>query len=394
MNKSTVWKLIPMMFSFFIMGFVDLVGIATNYMKVDFQLTESMAGLLPSMVFLWFLIFSIPTGILMNKIGRKNTVLLSLVITILALAIPFISYNYGMMLIFCCLLGIGNTLLQVSLNPLISSVVTGDKLASSLTFGQFLKAIASFSAPIIAVWAAMSLNDWKLLFPIFMVISILAVILLGITKVNEPDKSIKTSSFSDCFKLLGDQTILLCFIGILCTVGLDVGVNVMAPKLFIERLGWSIEKAGYATSVYFLFRTIGSFLGAFILAKFSSRIFYIISVACIFIALSLLFVAQNDAILYFDVAILYSAIAIIGFGNANLFSIFFSKALLNKPNHQNEVSGLMVMGISGGAIFPLLMGFAADALQSQNAAVMVLCFTALYFLVMIPKLKSTPSELK
>lgn len=292
-----------------------------------------------------------------------------------------------MMLIFCCLLGIGNTLLQVSLNPLISSVVTGDKLASSLTFGQFLKAIASFSAPIIAVWAAMSLNDWKLLFPIFMVISILAVILLGITKVNEPDKSIKTSSFSDCFKLLGDQTILLCFIGILCTVGLDVGVNVMAPKLFIERLGWTIEKAGYATSVYFLFRTIGSFLGAFILAKFSSRIFYIISVACIFIALSLLFVAQNEVILY-------TAIAIIGFGNANLFSIFFSKALLNKPNHQNEVSGLMVMGISGGAIFPLLMGFAADALQSQNAAVIVLCFTALYFLVMIPKLKSTPSELK
>lgn len=379
-DKSIIWKLLPVMLSFFAMGFVDLVGIATNYMKKDFNLSETMSGLLPSMVFFWFLVFSIPTGMLMNKIGRRKTVLLSLLVTALALAIPYISYTYSMMLVFCCLLGIGNTLMQVSLNPLISSLVSGDRLASSLTFGQFVKAIASFSAPLIAGWAAQTLGDWRMLFPIFMGIAILAMVLLGLTQIKESEEKIKTSSFSESFSLLSDNLILLCFIGILCHVGLDVGVNVSAPKIFMERLGWDLEKAGHTTSVYFAFRTIGSFLGAFILAKFSSRMFYIVSVLCITLALVGFFIG-------FEKNILYASVALVGFGNSNIFSIFFSKALLHKADKQNEVSGLMIMGISGGAIFPLIMGFASDATASQLGAILVLCITCLFFLLMIPKMK-------
>lgn len=379
-DKSVIWKLIPVMLSFFAMGFVDLVGIATNYMKEDFKLSETMSGLLPSMVFFWFLVFSIPTGMLMNKIGRRKTVILSLIVTAVALAIPYVSYTYEMMLVFCCLLGIGNTLMQVSLNPLISSLVSGDRLASSLTFGQFVKAIASFSAPIIAGWAAKSLGDWKLLFPIFMGIAVLAMVLLGLTQIKENDEKIKTSSFAECFSLLGNSVVLLCFIGILCHVGLDVGINVSTPKIFMERLGWSLEKAGYATSVYFAFRTIGSFVGAFALAKFSSRIFYIISVLCIALALAGLAIGTTEMILYISVAL-------VGFGNSNIFSIFFSKALLHKSDKQNEVSGLMIMGISGGAIFPLIMGFASDAIASQLGAILVLCITCAFFFLMIPKMK-------
>ena len=139
-NKLNYGKLLPVLFAFFAMGFVDLVGIATNYVKVDFNLSDTMANMFPSMVFFWFLIFSVPTGVMMNQIGRRNTVLVSLVVTALSLIIPVFdfAYNFWGMLISFSLLGIGNAIMQVSLNPLVSNIVSGKQLASTLTFGQFV----------------------------------------------------------------------------------------------------------------------------------------------------------------------------------------------------------------------------------------------------------------
>ena len=151
-KNAPLTKLIPVMLCFFAMGFVDLVGIASNYVKADLNLTDAQANIFPSLVFFWFLIFSVPTGMLMNRIGRKKTVLLSLVITFASLLLPIFGDSYMLMLVSFSLLGIGNALMQTSLNPLLSNIVNGDKLASSLTFGQFIKAIASFLAPYIAMW--------------------------------------------------------------------------------------------------------------------------------------------------------------------------------------------------------------------------------------------------
>lgn len=379
-QKNIVLLLIPVMLSFFVMGFVDLVGIAANYVKADFQLSDTMANLFPSMVFFWFLIFSVPTGMLMNRIGRRKTVLLSLAVTILSLIIPFVNYSFVSMLISFSLLGIGNTLMQVSLNPLLSNIVTGDKLASSLTFGQFVKAIASFLAPIIAAWAAASLGDWKYLYPIFMVVAILAVVLLGITKIQETDEKGAGSTFTQCFALLGDKVILLSFLGIMCHVGIDVGVNVTAPKILIERLGMPLEDAGYSTSIYFLFRTIGCFVGAFVLAKFSAKKFFIISVVLMVLSMIGLFL--------FDTLIpIYVAIALVGLGNSNIFPVILSQALLYMPDKKNEVSGLMIMGLFGGTIFPLLMGVLTDALHSQTGALIILSVGVVYLVFLSARLK-------
>lgn len=379
-QKNIVLLLIPVMLSFFVMGFVDLVGIAANYVKADFQLSDTMANLFPSMVFFWFLIFSVPTGMLMNRIGRRKTVLLSLVVTILSLIIPFVNYSFISMLISFSLLGIGNTLMQVSLNPLLSNIVTGDKLASSLTFGQFVKAIASFLAPIIAAWAAASLGDWKYLYPIFMVVAVLAVVLLGITKIQETDEKGAGSTFTQCFALLGDKMILLSFLGIMCHVGIDVGVNVTAPKILIERLGMPLEDAGYSTSIYFLFRTIGCFVGAFVLAKFSAKKFFIISVVLMVLSMIGLFL--------FDTLIpIYVAIALVGLGNSNIFPVILSQALLYMPDKKNEVSGLMIMGLFGGTIFPLLMGVLTDALHSQTGALIILSVGVVYLVFLSARLK-------
>ena len=368
--------LLPVLFTFFTMGFVDLVGIATNYIKNDFDLSDTMANLMPAMVFFWFFIFSVPTGMLMNKIGRRKTVLLSLVVTLLSLLIPMINYSFPTMLIAFSFLGIGNTLMQVSLNPLVSNIVSGERLASSLTFGQFVKAIASFVAPIIAAWALIKFGDWKLLFLIFAVVAVIATIWLFFTKIEEKPVEGKQSSFAECFALLGDKTILLLFLGIMAHVGTDVGVNTTAPKLLIERLGMPLSEAGYATSVYFLFRTIGSFSGAFILARFSSKSFFWISILMMLVAVVALYFS-------YSAMAIYVCIALIGFGNSNVFSIMFSQALQHLPQRSNEISGLMIMGLAGGAVFPLLMGILSDAMGSQIGAVIVLTFLVAYFLLNI-----------
>lgn len=383
MGRTSYLRLIPVMFCFFAMGFVDLVGIASNYVKADLGLSDSSANIFPSLVFFWFLIFSVPTGILMNRIGRKKTVLLSLIVTFVSLVIPIFGSGYLEMLISFSLLGIGNALMQTSLNPLLSNIIAGDKLASTLTFGQFIKAIASFLAPYLAMWGAMGILPdfglgWRLLFPVYMVIAVVAILLLGMTLIEE-EKADRASGFRDCFSLLGKPFILLSFIGIMCHVGIDVGTNTTAPKILMERLELSLSDAGFATSLYFIFRTMGCLLGAIILRRASARNFFALSVILMLIAMVGLFLFHSKTIIYI-------CIALIGFGNSNIFSIVFAQALSALPDKKNEVSGLMIMGLFGGTVFPLAMGLASDAL-GQNGAIAVMALGVIYLLTYTFKIK-------
>ena len=384
MSKVNKLALIPVMLCFFCMGFVDLVGIASNYVKEDLGLNDSTANIFPSLVFFWFLIFSVPTGMLMNKIGRKNTVLLSLGVTVLSLLIPLFGNNFAIMLISFSLLGIGNALMQTSLNPLVSTVMGGGNLASTLTFGQFIKAIASFLAPYLAMWGATQMipsfgYDWRILFGIYLVVGLLATALLGVTPIDEPKTEGRASTFAECFKLLGTPIVLLSFFGIMCHVGIDVGTNTTAPKILMERLGMGLNDAAFATSLYFIFRTIGCLTGSFFLRVLPTRTFFIISVVMMALSMCGLFVGTEKWMLY-------TAIALVGYGNSNIFSICFAQALTSMPEKQNEVSGLMIMGLFGGTVFPLLMGFMSDAM-GQAGAVLVMAIGVVYLFTYIKQLK-------
>lgn len=384
-KKTSLSQLIPVMFCFFAMGFVDLVGIASNYVKADLGLTDSQANIFPSLVFFWFLIFSVPTGMLMSRIGQKKTVLLSLVVTFVSLLLPIFGDSYTLMLLSFSLLGIGNALMQTSLNPLLSNIVRGEQLASSLTFGQFVKAIASFLAPYIAMWGATQAIPtfdlgWRILFPIYMVIAVIAVLFLNGTSIGEEKEEGRPSTFSQCLALLGKPFILLSFIGIMCHVGIDVGTNTTAPKILMERLGMGLDDAAFATSLYFIFRTAGCFLGSFLLRKMSAKIFFGISVLMMLAAMFGLFIFQEKAMIYV-------CIALIGFGNSNVFSVIFSQALFYLPGKKNEVSGLMIMGLFGGTVFPLAMGVASDAVANQSGAVAVMTIGVLYLLFYTLRIK-------
>jgi len=389
-KQNSKYAILSLMLCFFCMGFVDLVGTASNYVKEEQGLSDTMANVLPSLVFFWFLIFSVPTSVLMNKIGKKNTVLLSLAVTALALVLPVFGNNFPLMLVAFSLLGIGNTLMQTSLNPLMALVSGGENLASQLTFGQFIKAIASFMAPLIAGWGYKAVIptfglDWRVLFAIYFVVSVVATLLLWTTPIKGEQQATEKlpaigTQFANCFRLLGVPVVLLSFLGIMCHVGIDVGTNTTAPKLLIERVGMTLDEAGFATSLYFIFRTIGCLTGSYFLRVLQTRTFFIISVVMMAASMLLMCFGQSQMMLY-------AGIALVGYGNSNVFSMCFAQALNAMPEKQNEVSGLMIMGLFGGTIFPLLMGFASDAM-GQIGAVLVMAVGVVYLFTYIKQLKT------
>ncbi len=376
MDRLQFRRLTPVMLSFFVMGFVDSVGIASNYVKADLNLSDSQANLLPSLVFFWFFIFAIPSCAAMNRLGRKRTLMVSLVVTALSLAIPLFAGSYGALLAAFSLLGIGNTIMQISLNPLVGNIIAGDKLASMLTFGQFVKTIASFTAPYIAMWGAFNFIPdfglgWRIMFPIYFVITILVTILLGVTSIPR-EVSPDDQGVFGALKLFGSPFVLLSFLGIVACVGIDVGLNITAPKLLIERAGMALSEAGLATSFYFVFRILGCFMGSILLQRIATKPLFLANILLMIVAVVILVFSSSTTMIFV-------AIAMIGFGDSNIFPMIFSQALIAEPNRGNQVSAIMVMGLIGGTIFPVAMGLMSDAI-GQMGAILVIALGLLYLL--------------
>ena len=370
-KKISFAQLFPVLFAFFVMGFVDVIGIASSHIKDDFGLSDTMAKILPFLLFIMFLVFSIPTGMLMNRVGRRRTVIASNVITVAALLIPFISYSSATSLCAFALLGIANTMLQVSLNPLLSNVVQGDRLTSSLTTGQFIKALSSLSSQPVAALCVSMTGHWEYIFPVYAAVTLVSTLwLLSVPTPRETGIG-KPSSFGEVFGLLRDSRVLILFLGILFVVGVDVGINIAAPELLKERAGVSTDSAGYGSMIYFVFRALGAFLGAFVLAKSPPAKFFRATTLVAAAAIAALFFAQEASLLF----VLY---AVIGLAIANVFAIIFGYALSRRPDKGNEMSALMITGVSGGAIISIISGPVSDAVGSQAGSIAVVTICALY----------------
>lgn len=368
------------MFGFFIMGFVDIIGLAINYVKQDFVfLNDTLANLLAMSCFFWFLVLSIPTGMLMNKIGRKKTVLLSFAIQVIALGIPIMVYDFVWILVAFAFLGIGNTLLQVALNPLVTDVVSKEKLTGTLTLGQFVKAVCSFLGPIITSWASGVIFGWKLIFPIYAATSLIALVWLWLTPIKESKKE-ESVSLHQTLGLFKDKYIVAFFVGILVLVGVDVGINTTFPKLLMEKCGLQLSEAGLGNSVYFFARTLGALGGGIFLLKYSETKFFRYSVLLALVGLAGMLVTES-------LWGMLACVTIFGLGYANLFAIIFSLSLKRVPDRANEVSALLIMGVSGGALLPPLLGMVSDTFGTQVAALIVIAVVWLYMVWLISKVK-------
>lgn len=379
MQKSnSKFAVLPVMFGFFIMGFVDIVGVATSYVKADFAgMDDKVSGLISLSCFLWFLILSIPTGMLMNRIGRKKTVVVSFAITALAMLIPVLKYDFAFVLVAFAMLGIGNTMLQVALNPLVTNVVSAEKLTGTITLGQFIKAMSSFLGPILAAMFAGSAWGWKAIFPVYAAVTVLAMAWLAVSPIQEQLIEKSEITFARTFSLLRDKYIVLFFIGILVLVSVDVGMGVTFPKLLQERCSLPLEKAGMGNSVYFLARTVGAFLGGVVLMRFSASKFFTASSCLALVSLVGLIFSRNLTMILFFVALF-------GLGYANLFSIIFSLSMQKMPQKTNEVSALLIVGVSGGAVLPPLLGVITDTFGTQGSALITLAIVWVYMVALIP----------
>jgi fucose permease len=382
-NNYSLSKIAPVLFGFFIMGIVDLTGTAINYVKVDFALNDTMANLLSLSCFFWFLVLSVPTGILMNRIGRKNTVLVSFLFTLMGLMLPFVNYSFLFGILAFTLIGIGNTMIQVALNPLVSNVVSKEKLTGSLTMGQFIKALSSWLGPNVAAWLTATTLGWKYVFPVFAVVTLLAALWLWTTKIEEDKSEKKATSFLSTFSLLKDTKILLFFIGILILVGVDVGMNATLPKYLMEKCPevTSVPEADQLKSYfYFIVRAVGAFIGGILLMKIPEHKFYAVSA----------FLSLAGLVLILFCHSLWSILGctvLFALGYSNLFAIIFSKALKHLPEKANEVSSLLIVGVSGG-IIALLLGVVSDLFGTQWAAVSILAVMWLYIVWLIKYLKN------
>lgn len=377
-KKNTFWKLPPVLFAFFVMGFVDVVGVSTSYVKSDFGLNDTLANLLPMLVFLWFAVCSLPTGLLMKRIGRKNTVLLSSLITIVAMVLPLVYYSFFSVLLAFALLGIGNTVLQVSLNPLLMDVVAKEKVTSLLTFGYFIKAISSTLGPVILSVAMGVWGDWHLVFWVYAVCTSLSWIWLVCTPIQEKREEVAYVGGS-IWKFFKNRKLMVAFSVILLIVGFEIGLMTAVPKYLLERCQIPIEQGGLGCSLYFAARTLGTFIGSIILSRYSSSRFLIINMVLALLAFGLFMVSSNSTIVL-------AGLFLVGLFCANVFPIIFSSAIQSEPSKADEISALMIMGVAGGAILPVFMGGIADV-SNQFVSLFVPLLALVYILGVSVKMR-------
>jgi len=339
--------------AFFVMSFVDLVGIGVDRVSKDMSLSATLAQLIPSAAFLWFLLLSVPVGVMQSRLGKRNMLNIGMGVTALGLLVPFFFYTFEMVLVGFALLGIGNTIVQVSANPLLTDVVPGNRAASFLSFSQFVKAIGSMlGAPLAALLAA-RFGDWKLLFLVFGIVSILSVLWLGAVKIDESKTEEFKATIGSSIKLMGNTFVFLMVLSIFLVVGVDVGFNSNSGQFLIKKFGIEQVAAESGRSVYFLGRMLGTFSGAILLTKVSARKFFmwtsVFGILCFIIIL-----------LIESPAMAWVLVFLIGLAVANIWPLVFSIAVEKYPTRKSEISGLVMMAISGGAVIPFLAGWISD----------------------------------
>ena len=372
MKKIDQIKFLPVLFGFFVMGFVDVVNISVSYVKQDFALNDKSANLLPMMVFLWFAVLSLPTGIIMSIIGRRKTVLLGVGITTIAMLIPLFVYTFPVVLLAFALLGIGNTIIQVTLPPLVTDVVPEKRITSMLTLGYFVKAASSFLGPVFAGIAAAYFGNWKLIFPIYACTALLLLVWQAAVPIRESEIT-QESAGKKIFALLKNKPILILFSVILMSVGFEVGLMTATPKYLLEHCSMPLEKGGLGCSLFYAAKTVGTFIGAIVLVKVSSRKFLISTVVAAIATFIIMMLSTNSWIIM-------ACLLILGLTCANIFTISLSSALRTDSTKANEISALMITGIAGGALAPPLMGVIADS-SNQLISLFVPLAALVYILI-------------
>ena len=389
-NKIKIQHFIPVLLAFFVMSFADLVGTGVDELKQSADTPRYILQLIPFVTFIWFFLLSVPVGIWQDKVGKKKALNAGILVTAVGLFVPLFGNTLPVILVAFALLGIGNTIIQVSANPLLADIVPSDRASSYLSFSQFVKSLGSMIGPFVAAVVgprlAMMLGDqsaegtWRYGLYLFGVIAVLSWVWLASAKVEETKSGAERATLASCFKLLSNKYVLMMVSGIFLVVGIDVAMNSNIGNFLELKIGIDAEAAKYGKSMYFFAKMIGTFVGAILLTRFSPRKFLAGS--------SLLAVLALTALAFAPSAVAaWVIIFIVSLGVSNIFPLIFSIAVTKMPERSNEISGLMMMAISGGAIIPFIAGFAMEKWLPAGILVLVLSAVYLLFVGLSRKLK-------
>ncbi len=389
-NKIKIQHFIPVLMAFFVMSFADLVGTGVDELKQSAEIPRYILQLIPFVAFIWYFLLSVPVGIWQDKVGKKRALNLGILVTAVGLFIPLFGNTLPVILVAFSMLGIGNTIIQVSANPLLVDIVPSNRASSYLSFSQFIKSLGSMSGPFVAAILgpkiAVLFGDtstegmWRYGLYLFGLIAILSWAWLATAKVDETKSEGDRATLSSCFKLLNNKFIFMMVLGIFLVVGIDVAMNSNIGNFLELKLGISPEKAKYGKAMYFFAKMIGTFVGAILLTKIEARKFLTGSSLLAILALIALAFAPSAVAAWV-------IIFIVSLGVSNIFPLLFSIAVGKMPERANEISGLMMMAISGGAIIPFMVGFAMDMWIAGGILVLVASAVYLLFLGLSPNSK-------
>lgn len=381
MKKINPVVVTPVLISFFVVSFIDLVGTGVDELKQDSSTPQYILQLIPFVALIWFFLLSVPVGVWQDSAGKKKVLKYGILITVAGLMVPVLGNTLPVILLAFALLGIGNTILQVSANPLLVDVVPANRASSFLSFSQFIKSLGSMVGPFFAgmlgPWLARLFGDdspgaWRYGLYAFALIAILSWVWLSLVKIEESKPDRAPATMNSCFKLLGNRFILLMVLGIFVVVGIDVAINSNIGTFLSGKLGVGDEAAKYAKSLYFLAKMIGTFIGALLLTRLHSGKFLLGSAVLLAVALLVLAFTPSESSAWV-------IIFIVSLGASNIFPLIFSITVGKFPDRANEISGLMMMAISGGAVIPFLVGWFMSLYINGGILFMLAC--TLYLII-------------
>ena len=375
--------MLPLLAGFFVMGFGDIIGTVMNQVKAECAANaDAISWLMPIFAYVWFLVISIPTGVLSGCIGRKNVVLVSLAVTVAAMIVPIFANaeRWYLYVVAFAFVGIGNTIIQAALPALMSNVVEPSLLASRISLGQFVKAVCAALTPVFVYLTATAFGNWKLLFPLYGALTVVAAAWLWLTKIpdercqnNSPTHTlVHQTTFTGCLAMLKEPYVLAMTVGILFSVGADVGFSVAIPEYLKNVFKVDVDLAGMGPTVYFIAKTAAAFAGAVVFAK--------VSAAKCFPWCMGLGLAATAAIPFVSSPFAFlSVVAFVAFLTANSFGMCMGLAIERFPAKANEITSLMVMAIVGGGIVSALLGFAQSVFGPAGIVVTLgLCIAYLF----------------
>ena len=381
-NKIKLHYVIPVLMSFFVMSFIDLVGTGVDELKKSADTPAYILQLIPFVAFIWFFLLSVPLGIWQDKSGKRKVLNIGMLITAAGLLLPLLGNTLPVILLSFSVLGIGNTILQVSANPLLVDVVPTDKSSSFLSLSQFFKSSGSMIGPLAAAFTgpqiARLLGDnsdgaWRYGLYLFGLVSLLAWGWLSSVKIEESGMEGKRAGFKSCFKLLGNSYVLMMVAGVFMVVGIDVAMNSNIGTFLELKINMNPDDAKFGKLMYFFAKMIGTFIGAVLLTKLPSRGFLIGSAVLTVPALLALAFVPNELTAWV-------LIFIVSLGVSNIFPLIFSVTVGQLPERANEISGLMMMAVSGGALIPFLVGALMNIRPAAGMFILAGCTAYLVFI--------------